>query len=165
MDVSWDEYHQLIELLADRIHSSGWEFDRVACLSRGGLRVGDILSRIFDRPLAILAARSYQGVDQQQRGRLEIAAQLTFTGELGDRILLVDDLVDSGQTLQQSASWLLVKHPSIKQIKTAVIWHKLNSSYIPDHCGAVADAVSWINQPFERSDRYELGSCRQEAVG
>ena len=46
--VSYDEYHNLIEKLAIKIHQSGWQFDTILCLARGGLRPGDILSRIFD---------------------------------------------------------------------------------------------------------------------
>ena len=49
--VSYDEYHNMIEKLAIRIHQSGWEFDNILCLARGGMRPGDILSRIFDKPL------------------------------------------------------------------------------------------------------------------
>ena len=52
--VGWDEYHRLIELLALQVHASGWKFDQILCLARGGLRVGDQLSRIYDVPLAIL---------------------------------------------------------------------------------------------------------------
>ena len=52
--VSWDEYHQLIERLALKIHASGWEFDQILCLARGGMRPGDVLSRIFDKPLGIM---------------------------------------------------------------------------------------------------------------
>jgi hypoxanthine phosphoribosyltransferase len=52
--VSWDEYHHLIERLALKVHASGWEFDQILCLARGGMRPGDILSRIFDRPLGIM---------------------------------------------------------------------------------------------------------------
>ncbi len=53
--VSWDEYHRLIERLALIVHQSGWKFDKIVCLARGGVRVGDVLSRIFDVPLGILA--------------------------------------------------------------------------------------------------------------
>jgi uncharacterized protein len=133
LEISWKEYHQSIELLAKQIQESNYEFDRIVCLSRGGLRVGDILSRIFDRPLAILAARSYSGKNQQNRGKLEIATQLTFTGELGSQILLVDDLVDSGETLEQSKEWLANTYLDIQQIRTAVIWDKSCSICVPDY--------------------------------
>src|ERR671910_823227 len=51
--VSYDEYHNLIEKLAIKVHQSDWQFDTILCLARGGMRPGDILSRIFDKPLAI----------------------------------------------------------------------------------------------------------------
>ena len=58
--VSYDEYHSLIEKLAIKIHQSGWQFDTILCLARGGMRPGDILSRIFDKPLAIMSTSSYR---------------------------------------------------------------------------------------------------------
>lgn len=59
--VDWDQYHRLIEHLAVQIHRSSWAFDQIVALSRGGLRVGDLLSRVFDRPLVVMAAQSYGG--------------------------------------------------------------------------------------------------------
>ena len=38
--VSWDEYHMLIERLALKVHNSGWQFDQILCLARGGMRPG-----------------------------------------------------------------------------------------------------------------------------
>ena len=34
--VSYDEYHSLIEKLAIKVHLSGWKFDTILCLARGG---------------------------------------------------------------------------------------------------------------------------------
>ena len=39
--VNWEEYHRLIERLALKVHESGWKFDQVLCLARGGVRPGD----------------------------------------------------------------------------------------------------------------------------
>ena len=58
--VSYDEYHNLIENLAIKVFQSGWEFDTILCLARGGMRPGDILSRVFDKPLAIMSTSSYR---------------------------------------------------------------------------------------------------------
>ena len=160
LNISWDEYHQSIELLAAKIWESEWEFDRVVCLARGGLRVGDILSRIFNRPLAILAASSYGGDRQQERGKLAIADRLTMTGDkLGSRVLLVDDLVDSGVTLQQTTIWLRDLYPEIEELKTAVIWYKACSNYIPEYYASHLPNNPWIHQPFEKYDNYKLSTA------
>jgi uncharacterized protein len=162
LDVSWDDYHRSIELLADRIFQSQWKFDRIVCLARGGLRVGDILSRIFNKPLAILAASSYHGETKQTRGQLAIANQLTMTdNRMGKRILLVDDLVDSGVTLQQTTIWLRDLYPEIEELKTAVIWYKSCSKYIPEYYTSYLPHNPWIHQPFEKYDRYKLSTAER----
>ncbi len=148
LNVTWEEYHQSIEQLAEKI--SPWEFNQIICIARGGLRVGDILSRIFDRPLAILATSSY---GDRERGDLKIASHMTMTGEsLGDRVLLVDDLVDSGITLEQTASWLRDRHPEIQELKTAVVWYKAGSISVPDYYATYLTEHVWIHQPFEKYD-------------
>lgn len=149
--ISWSEYHHLIERLAINIYDSGWEFNQVVCLARGGLRVGDVLSRIYNLPLAILATSSYADGSKNDRNSLIISPQLTMTTEkLGDRILLVDDLVDSGITLQKTIPWLKqYSQCAITEIKTAVIWYKSCSVIIPDYYTTYLPENPWIHQPFE----------------
>ena len=48
--VTWDEYFKKIEGLAKIIHSDGWDFNQVVCIAKGGMCVGDIISRIYDVP-------------------------------------------------------------------------------------------------------------------
>ena len=99
--VSYDEYHQLIEKLALKIHLSGWRFDTILCLARGGMRPGDILSRIFGVPLAIMSTSSYRAAAGKVQGHLDIAHYITTPqGQIAGRVLLVDDLADTGVTLQ-----------------------------------------------------------------
>ncbi|BAT52542.1 Phosphoribosyltransferase [Nostoc sp. NIES-3756] len=149
--VSWSEYHYKIEQLAAQIYESSWEFDQIVCLARGGLRVGDILSRIYHKPLAILATSSYSGVGQQARGSLILSRHLTMTTEsLGSRILLVDDLVDSGITLQETIPWLHEYSDFIiKEIRTSVVWYKACSIFKPDYYVDYLPDNPWIHQPFE----------------
>lgn len=149
--VSWSDYHQRIEQLAAQIYESSWKFNQIICLARGGLRVGDILSRIYKQPLAILATSSYSGSGKQERGNLTFSRHLTMTTEnLGSRILLVDDLVDSGITLEQTIPWLKEYSDSpIEEIRTAVIWYKACSVIAPDYYVDYLHDNPWIHQPFE----------------
>jgi hypoxanthine phosphoribosyltransferase len=151
LHVSWSDYHQKIEQLAVKIYQSAWEFNQIVCLARGGLRIGDILARIYKQPLAILATSSYTGPGKQERGVLTFSRHLTMTAtQLGDRILLVDDLVDSGITLQQSIPWLKQHYSSqIEEIRTAVLWYKACSLIAPDYYVEYLPDNPWIHQPFE----------------
>src|SRR6266853_2103429 len=70
--VSWDEYHMLIERLALKIANSGWEFDQILCLARGGMRPGDVISGVYDKPLAIMSTSSYRAEAGTIQGRLDM---------------------------------------------------------------------------------------------
>ncbi|MGH6624746.1 MAG: phosphoribosyltransferase [Burkholderiaceae bacterium] len=151
--VSWDEYHVLIERLALIVHESGWSFDSILCLARGGLRVGDVLSRVYDMPLAILAASSYRAAGGTQQGQLDIGEFITMaTGSLSGRLLLVDDLVDSGVTLARVVDRLRVRFAGIEEIRTAVLWYKAVSTVRPDYFVDYLETNPWIHQPFEIYD-------------
>ncbi len=161
--ISWSEYHQKIEQLASKIYHSNWHFNQIICLAKGGLRVGDILARIYDQPLAIFAVSSYSGAGGQVRGSIKFSRHLTMTTDnLGSRILLVDDLVDSGITLQETINWLKDHYGlSIKEIRTAVLWYKACSVFTPDYYVDYLPDNPWIHQPFER---YEQMSPKELAV-
>ena len=150
--VSWDEYHMLIERLALKIAGSGWEFDQILCLARGGMRPGDVISRVFDKPLAIMSTSSYRAEAGTIQGRLDLAKYITMPkGELAGRVLLVDDLSDSGVTLRAVVDRLRGM-PSISELRSAVIWTKGVSSYTPDYFVELLPTSPWIHQPFEEYD-------------
>ena len=52
--ISWEDYHKKIESLAKKIYQDNCKFNQIICIAKGGLRVGDIFSRLFDVPLAII---------------------------------------------------------------------------------------------------------------
>ena len=151
--VSWDEYHRLLEQLALTIYQSGWQFDQILCLARGGVRVGDVLSRIFDVPLGILATSSYREAAGTQQGQLDIAQFITITrGSLAGRVLLVDDMVDTGNTFDQVRQHLISQYPDITEVRTGVVWYKAHSNVKPDYYVEHLTHNPWIHQPFEDYD-------------
>jgi uncharacterized protein len=149
--ISWSDYHRKIETLAVMIYHSGWEFDRIVCLAKGGLRVGDILCRLYDKPLGILFSASYGGKDDRTRGKIQFSEHLaTIEPTLTGKVLLVDDLVDSGISLSEGINWLNEHYGStISEIKTAVIWYKSSSIIVPNYYVDYLAANPWIHQPFE----------------
>lgn len=152
--VSYDEYHNLIEKLAIKVHQSGWEFDTILCLARGGMRPGDILSRIFEKPLAIVSTSSYRADAGTIQGNLDIAKYITTPqGEIAGRVLLVDDLADSGHTLDAVMQMLREKYSAITELRSAVLWTKAHSSFKPDFLVEHLPSNPWIHQPFESYDR------------
>jgi hypothetical protein len=153
LKVNWEQYNTLVERLALQVHESGWAFNQIICIARGGLRVGDVISRIFELPLAILSTHSYTAEGGTLRGELVIAEHMTMTSpRLGDRVLLVDDMVDSGHTLEAVYKTLPRRFPHITGVRTAVLWYKAHSVFKPDYYVEYLPDNPWIYQPFEVYD-------------
>ena len=151
--VSYDEYHNLIEKLALKVYQSGWTFDTILCLARGGMRPGDLLSRIFDKPLAIMSTSSYRAGAGTVQGRLDVARYITTPkGEIAGRVLLVDDLADTGHTLKAVIDTLKANYTPITELRSAVIWTKGVSAFAPDYSVEYLETNPWIHQPFEPYD-------------
>ena len=162
LHVDWPQYNTLVERLALSVHESGFRFNQIICLARGGLRVGDVLSRIFDQPLAILSTHSYTAEGGTIRGELVIAEHMTMTKpRLGDRVLIVDDMVDSGHTLAAVHDALPRRFPHIVDLKTAVLWWKACSVFKPDFWVEYLADSPWIHQPFEVYDDLDAATLHE----
>ena len=86
-------------------------------------------------------------------GNLDIAHYITTPkGEIAGKVLLVDDLTDSGQTLKAVTKQLKDNYAPISELRSAVIWTKALSTFKPDYCVDYLPTNPWIHQPFEGYD-------------
>lgn len=163
LNITWSEYHHKIETLAVKIYQSDWQFNQIVCLAKGGLRVGDILCRLYEKPLAILSTASYRGKNNRERGTIKFSKHLSTIEPLGDRILLVDDLVDSGISLAESLKWLQKNYgQNVDNIRTGVIWYKGSSVITPNYYVDYLADNPWINQPFEKYETTTINKLAKE---
>ncbi len=151
--ISWDQYNKKIEQLARQIDDDEFDCNQIVCIAKGGLRVGDILARIFDVPLAVMSVESYHGIGvKDEQGQIVFGNSLAkTTPNLGSKVLLVDDLADSGRTLRKCVKWL--EHYEgffIEDLRTATIWTKGLSTFTPDYYVEFLPNDPWIHQPFEK---------------
>ncbi len=100
--ISWDQIHRDARALAWRLDGFGPEngsWKAVVAITRGGMAPAMIVSRELDiRTVETISIKSY---DHRTRSEAKILKQ-PDPGLMGDGegILIVDDLVDSGKTLQ-----------------------------------------------------------------
>lgn len=150
--IDYPAYTVLIDRVIDRIRESGLHFDRVIGVSRGGLPLCDAISRSLKLPMAVVAASSYRGEAGTEQSELRISASVACLEPLEGRCLLVDDLVDSGETLKALRTHLQLQFPSIQSLHTAVLWVKPVSVFQPDFAAEHMEEDLWIVQPFETRD-------------
>ena len=72
--------------------------------------------------------------------------------ELKGKLLLVDDLCDSGETIRRVVQHLRKCYPEVTEIRVAVLWVKACSVFKPDYSVITFKDSPWIHQPFECYD-------------
>ena len=159
--VKFDDYLDTVEKLALEI-SINYKPTVLVGIMRGAAPVIDILSRIFKLPTAYIVIQSYSGKKMENdQGELTFARDISSIAKDKDfkNILLVDDLSDSGMTLLKSIDWLKKYDPIknyIKNIKTACLWKKKSSKFIPDFCPIKLNYDPWIVQPTEHYEELNI---------
>ena len=87
------------------------------------------------------------------QGYLDIAHYITTPkGQIAGKVLLIDDLADTGVTLQAVVDRLRNNYQPITELRTAVIWSKGGSSFQADYTVEELPTNPWIHQPFEAYD-------------
>ena len=127
--ITFDEYNKIVEKLAILIHNT-YKPTVLVGIMRGAAPIIDILSRILKLPIAYIVIQSYSGEGMEDKqGQLMFARDISSLAEDKDfdRVLLIDDLSDTGLTLNKSIEWLKNYGPTknfINEVKTACLWKK-----------------------------------------
>ena len=159
--VNFDEYTKIVEKLAIEIHTH-YQPTVLVGIMRGAAPIIDILSRILKLPIAYIVIQSYSGESMEDKqGQLMFAREISSLANNEDfnRVLLIDDLSDTGLTLNKSIEWLKDYDPIknyIKEFKTACLWKKKSSSFEPDFCPVRLDSDPWIVQPTEHYEELSI---------
>ena len=159
--ISFEEYTKIVEKLAILIHKN-YKPTVLVGIMRGAAPIIDILSRILKLPIAYIVIQSYSGKGMQdQQGQLMFAREISSLAKDKDfsRVLLIDDLSDTGLTLNKSIEWLRNYAPTknfIQDIKTACLWKKKSSTFEPDFCPVRLDSDPWIVQPTEHYEEISI---------
>ena len=161
MIVGWEEYKKIVEKLAIEVHKN-YEPTVLIGIMRGAAPIIDILSRILKLPIAYIVIQSYSGKGlEDQQGQLMFAREISSLADNKDfnKVLLIDDLSDTGLTLNKSIEWLKNYGPTkdyIKEVKTACLWKKKSSKFEPDFCSIRLSSDPWIVQPTEHYEELSI---------
>ena len=166
LHISWEDYNKKTEQLASMVHKDGWDFNQVVCIAKGGMRVGDVFARIFNVPLAILSVESYKGEGMKnKRGAITFSRDLAKTSpNIGSKVLLVDDLADSGITLKKSIDWLEHFYGFYfdEPVRTAVLFYKAVSKFKPTYHVDYLKDSPWIVMPFEKYEEMKIEDLKKK---
>ena len=114
--------------MAHRIYNEGFIPDIIYVSLRGGVYLGNVISEYFKavqrrgRPVyyAAMVARSYTGIRESDEVKVEGWTYSPESLRTGDKVLLVDDIFDSGKTINHLAKMIMEKGIPRKDLKVAV---------------------------------------------
>jgi hypoxanthine phosphoribosyltransferase len=121
--------------LAHRIHVDGFAPDVIYVSLRGGAYVGNVISEYFKavrrerHPVfyAAVVAWSYTDISKQEQVRVDGWTYDPAHLRHGDRIMLVDDIFDSGRTINHLVNVLLTRGIPRGDIKVVVHDYKIRT--------------------------------------
>jgi xanthine phosphoribosyltransferase len=118
--------------------------DALVSIARGGLVLGHLLSEALNiRELFTLNSIHYNGTEKLNTFQISNIPDLTNY----KRIILIDDIVDSGETMVEIIKILEKKYPN-SEFKIATLFYKKNALIQPDF--KVQEAKNWIEFFWEK---------------
>jgi hypoxanthine phosphoribosyltransferase len=98
--MSWDDMGRATSELAARILADGYRPDVVLALARGGLPPGGALAYALGvKSMVTLNVEFYTGMNERLEAPLLLPPVPDLADVLGERVLVVDDVADTGRTL------------------------------------------------------------------
>ena len=141
--LSWHDVEKAVVALANTIRQE-FEPDVIVGVARGGLIPAVRLSHLLgDKLLRVIHVGYYVGIDM----RKEKPELLADVGELKGKVLVVDDVADTGKSLEFVVNHL--KERGLKEMRVATIAWKPRSKLKPDYF--VYETDKWIVFPWEEA--------------
>lgn len=143
--MGWDETYTLACELVHLIKDSGLGFDIVVAIGRGGYVPARVVcDRMLYNDLTSIKIEHYtMGADPYD----EAVIRFPLSTDIQDiRVLVIDDITDTGKTLEQAVKYLAGFRP--KSIHTAVLQHKTCSDFVPDFYAETITEWKWIIYPW-----------------
>jgi hypothetical protein len=156
--LDWPEYHLLTQKLAAAIISHTDPFEEIVAISRGGLTLGHLLSDLLRLPISTFAIQSYSDIQTRGEARITLKLPGPITGK---RVLLVDDVSDSGTTLRRATEYLKTLDPG--RIESVTLFYKPHSEFRPDFYAK--QTSKWILFPYEPTEMIILLTGKLEREG
>ncbi len=145
--MSWEESERLIGKVVKRIWKSGFSPDVIVAIIRGGLVPARVIA---DR----MALKDLITIKMEHWGTAVPLKEAKITQGVGNgaavagkKVLVVDDLTDTGESLEKAAEY--IRKFGASEVRTAVVEHKSSSKFVPDYYARELDRWKWIIYPWE----------------
>jgi hypoxanthine phosphoribosyltransferase len=142
--LTWQQFGDATKEIGAAIVDSGFRPDIVLAIARGGLTVAGALAYALEvKNCGTMNVELYTGVDQRLDLPVMLPPMLDMVDIAGMRVLIADDVADTGTTLQLVQK-VLGEH--VLEARTAVLYQKPRSVITADYAWKTTDR--WIDFPW-----------------
>jgi hypothetical protein len=142
--LQWTDFAEASRELATRVRQSDFHPDVVIAIARGGLLLAGAISyALGTKNCGSINVEFYTGVDERLPEPVLSAPMLDAPALAGKRVLLVDDVSDSGHTL---ALVMRLLGETAMEVRTATLYTKPRTVHVPDFTWRETD--QWIVFPW-----------------
>jgi hypoxanthine phosphoribosyltransferase len=142
---SWDRIYDMLIELAKRVRQSGFEPDLIVGVCRGGWTPARVMSDLLEN-VNTASIRIEFYLAPGVTARKPVISQAIMVPVKGVKVLVVDDVADTGESLKVAVDHLDVC--GAKAVKTATIYYKPQSIFKPDFF--IVQTEQWVVFPWER---------------
>ncbi|KQY96939.1 phosphoribosyltransferase [Microbacterium sp. Root53] len=154
--LTWDGFGEATRDLARRVLDDGFEPEVVVAIARGGLLpAGAIAYGLGAKNCGALNVEFYTGIGTVLDAPEVLPPELDMAYLDGRRVLLVDDVADSGRTLALAVELLKAQGADVRSV---TIYTKPSTIITPDYAWKATDL--WIDFPWSAK-----GTVREEDAG
>ncbi|WP_408929865.1 phosphoribosyltransferase [Corynebacterium sp. YSMAA1_1_D6] len=140
-NLTWEVFGEASRYLSQQIVESGWFPDLIVGVARGGLiPAGAIGYAIGVKEMGAINVEFYTDIGQTLPEPILLNPQLDTDSLKDKKVLVVDDVADSGKTLDLVVNLL---EQTASEVKSAVIYTKPTTIFEPDFSWKKTD--QWIN--------------------
>jgi len=143
--ITWEHFYEISRKLSLAMYRASFQPEVIVAIGRGGCIPARIICDYLDVfDLDIIKIEHYHGVRKEKTAILRYPLSADISGK---RVLLIDDVSDTGDSFEVAIQHLLEKGEPA-ELKTAVLHHKTISSYTPDFYTELVREWRWIIYPW-----------------
>jgi hypoxanthine phosphoribosyltransferase len=142
--LTWEAFGAAARELAGLVVNDNFAPTSLLAITRGGLAVGGAMSYALGvKNCCVINVEYYTGVDERLEVPIILPPALTLVDLEDARLLVVDDVADTGGTLQLVAETI---RPHVAELRSAVLYEKPRSEVHCDYVWRRTDR--WIEFPW-----------------
>jgi hypothetical protein len=144
--LSWKDIEEYCQEIVKQIQKSNWKPDTIISIGRGGMIPARLLSDLLKiSDIYLYNIKLYKAINiRNQQPKVEF-----FGHNVENKIvLLVDDIIDSGITIEKAVEDFNMK--KCKSVKTATLLCKDHVVRRPSYFSKLCEQDGWVVFPWEK---------------